>query len=141
MAVDLPLTLLLATVAGLLFPQGGPDMQWSQESVGGMIWLVVGGLIVSPFIETLMMIPILALLRRAIPGEPLIAAASALVWAGLHSLLAPAWGLGVVWGFFVFSMCFIAWRKRSLGNAILMTSTLHLAHNLPSIILLVLFTL
>lgn len=56
-------------------------------------------------------------------------AASALLWALLHSISVPIWGLGVFWPFFVFSICYLNWEKKSQLDAIRMTASLHALHN------------
>ncbi|OHB74127.1 MAG: hypothetical protein A2Z25_19805 [Planctomycetes bacterium RBG_16_55_9] len=92
-----------------------------------MIVLIV---VVGPPIETLLMGPVLHILsfvtKRSIP----LAAMSAFVWACLHSIAAPAWGLGVIWPFFVFSCSYLAWRRRGWWRAIFVTSCVHAFQNL-----------
>jgi hypothetical protein len=55
---------------------------------------------------------------------------SALICAGLHSLARPLWGLEVFWGFLIFSLCYLAWEKKSPLQAFWMTAILHALHNL-----------
>jgi hypothetical protein len=97
------------------------------------VFLVV---IFSPWVETLLMWPVLALLRRFIPKPALVALASALFWGAVHGMFAVGWGLSVIWVFFVFSTCFLEWEKKSLGKAIFVTGCLHMLHNLTPIIFL-----
>jgi hypothetical protein len=66
-----------------------------------------------------------------------LAAMSAFVWACLHSIAAPAWGLGVIWPFFVFSCSYLAWRQRAWWRAVLVTSCVHAFQNLLPAIMLV----
>ena len=95
------------------------------------LMIVVAG----PPIETLLMVPILWILSFLTKREVPLAAISACVWAGFHSLIAPAWGLGVIWPFFVFSCSYLTWRRRGFWRAILVTSCVHSLQNaLPGII-------
>ncbi|MHC4629295.1 MAG: hypothetical protein ACYTDV_20130 [Planctomycetota bacterium] len=122
------ITLALAA-SGIMTEQSAPVFE------GSPLFLLLMIVLIGPPIETLMMVPILWILsfltKRTVP----LAAMSALVWAALHSLLAPAWGLGVIWPFFVFSCAYLTWRKRSFWRAILVTSCVHSLQNLlPGII-------
>ena len=104
------------------------------EFKGSPIELLITIVIVGPPIETLLMGSVLWVLSRITKRKVRLAALSALVWAGLHSLFAPAWGLGVFWPFFVFSCSYLAWRRRAWWRAILVTSCVHaFQNNLPAI--------
>lgn len=91
---------------------------------------VLGILVISPWSETLLMWPVLWILERTVGKMLWVAAISAVLWALVHSLLAPAWGFGVAWPFFVFSMSFLEWKKKSLGRAIGVTASIHMCQNL-----------
>ena len=80
--------------------------------------------------ETLLMVPVLWMLSFPTKREVPLAVMSACAWAVLHSLLAPAWGLGVIWPFSVFSCSYVHWRRRSFWRAILVTSCVHSLKNL-----------
>lgn len=124
-------SVLLSAVVTSLFPSGTPDFE------GPVLVLALTFVVVSPWLETLLMWPILTVLQRFSRNTLTVAAASALVWGLLHSLAAPAWGLVVVWPFFVFSICFLEWRKRSRGMAIVATALVHTGQNLlPALALL-----
>lgn len=92
------LTLIGALLIGVGVSALMPDA--TQPDVGDVTvqpWLVFFGVVVlSPILETLMMWPIIAGIRWALPGKSvyLIAVLSAGVWAGMHSLAAPIWGAG-----------------------------------------------
>jgi len=98
----------------------------------------VGMVILSPIVETLLMSFFIWLLSFTTKRRVLLAMMSALVWAGLHSLLAPAWGLGVLWPFFVISCSYLAWREKSWFHAILAASCVHMLQNLIPATVLVL---
>ena len=125
---SLALIFILA-LSGIITEETGPAFE------GSPVELIVLIVIVGPPIETLLMGLGLRLLsfitKRSVP----LAAMSALVWACVHSIAAPAWGLGVIWPFFVFSCSYLAWRQRGWWRAILVTSCVHAFQNaLPTIV-------
>jgi hypothetical protein len=120
---------VIAASLGIMDDKSSPSFE------GGAVFLLLMIVLIGPPIETLLMAPILWVLSRITKREVPLAAMSALVWAVLHSLLAPAWGLGVIWPFFVFSCSYLTWRKRSFWRAILVTSCVHALQNLlPGIV-------
>lgn len=127
------LTLIGALLIGVGVSALMPDA--TQPDVGDVTvqpWLVFFGVVVlSPILETLMMWPIIAGLRWALRGKSvyLIAVLSAGVWAGMHSLAAPIWGLVIFWPFVMFSLSFLNWQKRSIWLALGITMACHALHN------------
>ena len=102
---------------------------------GPALELIIMIVVVGPPIETLLMgcglWALSFITKRRVP----LAAMSAFVWAVLHSLMAPAWGLAVLWPFFVFSCSYLAWRQRAWWRAILVTSCVHAFQNvLPAVV-------
>ena len=122
-------SLALAGLINLAAPSAGtPDFP-----VGGTIFLVLV-LIVAPLVETLLMIPPLwAFARIAGPGAAAIG--SALLWAALHSLAVPLWGLVVWWPFLILSVVLLTWWRRGLGRALLMVAGIHAMQNGASLAL------
>jgi hypothetical protein len=119
---------MILGLSGIVTEETGPEFE------GPAIVLFVGLVIVSPPLETLIMAGVLWLLSFITKRQVVLAIISAFVWAGMHSLIAPAWGLVVIWPFFVFSCSYLNWRQRSLWRAILVTSCVHVFQNiLPSI--------
>ncbi|HPA18506.1 MAG TPA: hypothetical protein PLU30_12220 [Verrucomicrobiae bacterium] len=86
--------------------------------------------LVSPWLETLLMWPVLWLLGRLTRNPIHQALMSTAFWALLHAIRRPARALCVAWGFFVFSVCFLAWKRRSTGSALLATGFTHSFDNL-----------
>ena len=120
---------VILAASGIMTEQSSPTFE------GNPLFLLPMIVLIGPPIETLLMVPILWILSFLTKREVPLAAMSACVWAGLHSLLAPAWGLGVIWPFFVFSCAYLTWRKRAFWRAILVTSCVHSLQNLlPGII-------
>jgi hypothetical protein len=111
--------------AGVMTEESGPEL-------GGFGPVTDFALIVwlSPVVETLLMGVILKALSFISRRRYVLAAMSCGVWAGLHSLFSPAWGLVVFWPFFVFSCSYLAWRRRSWRHAVCVTSLIHMLHNL-----------
>ena len=96
--------------------------------------LVVSLTIVAPLVETLLMWPLIYLIQRFLNRNSIIVAAiSALIWAAFHALQTPVWGLTVFWSFFIFSLCFVSWRKVSLTKALLFTFLIHVIQNVVSV--------
>ncbi len=119
---------LLLAVSGAVDEESGPDLQGPALVVLPLI------LIVGPAIETLLLSLTLWLLSFFTKRKVVLALLSALIWAGLHSLAAPAWGLVVFWPFFVFSCSYLAWREKSWGHAVWVTFCIHVFQNvLPAI--------
>jgi hypothetical protein len=93
-----------------------------------------GTVIFSPAIETLLMIPLFGLLRGITKNQLALVFLSALVWALLHSILIPIWGLGVFWGFVVLSSSYLAWSDKSPKLAYWVTFALHALNNLTAFV-------
>jgi hypothetical protein len=119
---------LLLAVSGIADEGSGPDFEGPALVVLPLV------LIAGPAIETLLLAFTLWLLSFFAKRKVVLALVSALIWAGLHSLAAPAWGLVVFWPFFVFSCSYLAWRERSWGRAVWVTFCIHVFQNvLPGI--------
>jgi hypothetical protein len=123
------------TIAAVLGATGVVTEETSPEFEGNPLFVLSMIVLIGPPIETLLMVPILWLLSFLTKREVPLAAMSACVWAGFHSLLAWTWGFGVIWPFFVFSCSFLNWRRQSFWYAILATSCIHSLQNLlPGIV-------
>jgi len=111
--------------AGVMTEESGPELGGFGPAIDFalIVWL-------SPVIETLLMGVVLKALSFISRRRYVLAAMSCGVWAGLHSLCSPAWGLVVFWPFFVFSCSYLAWRQRSWRHAVCVTSLIHMLHNL-----------
>ncbi len=83
----------------------------------------------APLLETMLMAPLLALLRRFVRQRWFVICGSALVWAILHSLSVPIWGVCIFWTFVVFSAAFEAWRPRGFWYAYFVTAGIHALNN------------
>ncbi|MBN2269946.1 MAG: hypothetical protein JXN61_04985 [Sedimentisphaerales bacterium] len=127
-------TLAIAlSVTGVLTGETGPDLSGNLHPAVMFFAIVV----FSPVVETLAMGVVLKLLSLVTRRRYALAAMSCMVWAGLHSLASPLWGLTIAWPFFIFSCSYLAWRRRSWLHAVMVTCVIHLLQNLlPGILLL-----
>jgi uncharacterized protein YeaO (DUF488 family) len=120
-----PAVLLVAAVALIARLAGHPMPVMPRPKIGFFFLVVLG-----PILETLMMVPVLWLLRRMFSSRLTAAILSAVLWAVLHAMQSPAQGVSALWGFFVLSSAFLGWRQRSLLAAFWVTCALHALNNL-----------
>lgn len=120
---------ILVTASGL-FGQVGPEIDPNMPVPA----IVFSFLILSPIFETLLMSLLFLILSLFIKSKPKLAIASAILWALLHSLASPPWGLIIIWPFYVFSCAYLTWRSQSWFKAFWVTACIHFLQNLlPSI--------
>jgi membrane protease YdiL (CAAX protease family) len=101
--------------------------------------LFVGIVVFSPIVETLLMALLLGGLSYLMHSRIGLALSSAIIWALFHSAAAAAWGLVVLWPFFVFSCAYLAWRGQSRWKGIWVAASIHMLHNLlPALLILAL---
>ncbi len=94
-----------------------------QES--SLLFLVIIG----PVIETLLMIPILKFIQMLKFEVLMTSVISALVWGVLHTLNNVLNGFGVLFLFFILSISYLTWRKKSFRAAFLVTLGIHALNN------------
>ncbi|HCO96085.1 MAG TPA: hypothetical protein DIU00_19450 [Phycisphaerales bacterium] len=129
--ISLVPSLIISMILGLT---GIMTEETTPEFEGSAIGLFILLVIIGPPLETLLMAGGLWILSFITKRPVRLAIISAIIWATVHSLMAPAWGLGVIWPFFVFSCSYLGWRRRSWWRAILVTSCVHAFQNiLPAI--------
>lgn len=137
------LPVVVMTTAKSLLELPGPDVESSSllNSDQSLRWsfLVPAGF-VCPWVETLLMWPILWTLKRVMGNQKIfgIALVSAVIFGCLHGLSGISWGLTATWGFFVFSLCFLEWEKKSRYAAILVTGSVHTVNNLGVVLVILL---
>lgn len=121
--VALP-ALALGWLAEKLLPQlGGPSLG------GAPLWMVVVGVVlVSPFVETVLMTGLIALVAR-FAGPTVAAIASAAAWGIAHSMAAARWGLVIWWPFLIFSIAYVTWRGRGYWRAVGIVFAIHALQN------------
>ena len=125
---------LALSATGVLDNQSGPDFGSGRMPA---IAVFIGVVVISPIVETLLMGVVFKLLSFVTRRRYALAVMSCIFWAGLHSVASPPWGLTIFWPFFVFSCCYLAWRRVSWWRAVWMTTLVHMLQNLlPGLVVL-----
>ena len=83
----------------------------------------------APLIETLLMIPTISISGLFFKNYKYVAAMNALIWAGFHCVKSPFHGIGVIWPFYLFSLSYLCWEKKSLRHALFITMLIHSLYN------------
>lgn len=110
--------------------------QYDEGSPLSGLALFFSVVVIGPAIETLLMSAVLWGLSFITRKVVHLAVLSAVVWAMLHSLMAPIWGLVIAWPFYVFSRAYLAWRPYGWWKSVGITSCIHMFQNLlPGLIL------
>lgn len=128
-------SIVMAVIVGIVMPDKFPKFD------GPAVSLVVAIVLICPWVETLVMWPILGILKRTVKKTLWVAAASAVAWGVVHSLGAAAHGFVTAWPFFVFSLCFLEWQRKSTGRAITATALVHMCQNMVPAFFIVLSVL
>jgi hypothetical protein len=115
--------LFLLSATGIINESTAPDF------TGPPVMLYISMVLIGPVIETLIMSFSIWCLAFITSKKYILALLNAGVWAILHSLLAPARGLGVFWPFFGFSCAYLAWREKGWWRAIWVTACIHAFQN------------
>ncbi len=84
---------------------------------------------IDPFIETLLMMPILFLTQRFMNNFLSIALVNAIFWAFIHSLFIYYWWVSVFIPFFIFTLSFLVWSKVSRIQALFIVTAIHGIYN------------
>lgn len=122
---DLPVTIAVSFALTQFTGIPAPGLPW--ETLPRVLLAMC---VFAPIVETFGMVILFWILRRFVRQAALVPFAAALVCAGLHSLARPLWGIEVFWGFLIFSLCYLAWEKKSPLQAFWLTAILHSLHNL-----------
>ncbi|MBT3346106.1 MAG: hypothetical protein HN712_10105 [Gemmatimonadetes bacterium] len=126
-------TLGIATVLALVTQLFGYEELFDQNqwdfNIQSPALLFAEIVIGAPLLETMLMAPLLALLRKFVGRRWWVIGGSALVWAIMHSLSVPIWGVCIFWTFVIFSAAFEAWRPRGFWYAYFVTAGIHALNN------------
>ncbi len=118
----LPSFLLSALVRLIAAEAAAPQFPGDAQT---LVLLVV---FVGPAVETLLLaLPLLLLNRLFGPGPAVVG--SALIWAVVHSLVVPVWGLVIWWAFLIMSIAFLTWRRNGLFWAFAVAFSIHALQN------------
>ncbi len=125
------IALCLAAVIIYIFPNAKSSAQ-EFDALTTFLLLVLFGTIV----ETLIMIPIFAVIKLFTKHIVKMAFVSALIWAGIHSFSPSVWGVVTFSSFFIYSLAFLNWDSISRKKAIYITFGIHALKNASAFILL-----
>jgi hypothetical protein len=102
-----------------------------QPDFSSLSELVVVAVLVAPWLETLIMWPVLAVLKLILRRTLLVALASGVIFGALHVVGGPhlSQGVATTWSFLILSLCFLEWYKKSKWRAIVVTALVHTLHN------------
>jgi hypothetical protein len=92
----------------------------------------MGLLLLAPVVETLLMVPMMAIAERLFRSEHAAVIASAVAWAGLHTMPAPAKPFIAFWGFVVLGYTFVYWRRERPHSFLWIVMLAHGFTNTPS---------
>ncbi|WP_286234795.1 CPBP family glutamic-type intramembrane protease [Thalassotalea sediminis] len=93
----------------------------------------------APFIETLLMVPVIEVLKKFLKKKLYIGLISGIFWACLHSLVTPLWGIGVFFLFYMMTLAYLFWQEKSTIQAIYVVMIIHALNN-ASVLLFVFLT-
>jgi len=89
----------------------------------------------APATETFVLALLIRLISLATPRPLLIAVLAGLVFGVIHGLASAILGIGALWGFFVFTCAFLAWRTKSFWSAYLAAFVPHALTNLSLLLI------
>jgi hypothetical protein len=126
-------TLGIATILALASQLFGYEQLFDQKqwefNLDSPLLLFAEIVVGAPLLETMLMAPLLAFLRRFVRRRWYVICGSAFVWAIMHSLSVAIWGVCIFWTFVVFSAAFEAWRPRGFWYAYFVTAGIHALNN------------
>jgi hypothetical protein len=126
-----PSIVIAIVVFAALSPFNLPmDRMTPEYKDGPRLEMLVAVVVVAPIVETLLMSGVIGLVSLVTKRTFLVAACSAVVWAGMHSALYVIWGLIIAWPFFVFSCAYLAWRPLGWWRAVAVAASIHMFQNL-----------
>jgi len=91
--------------------------------------MTFGWIVFSPLVETSIMVPVIYLLTRVLQRPICVAAVSGALWGAAHIYSNGPLGLFTAWPFFIYTLCFLAWRSSSLKRAYWYTAVCHANYN------------
>lgn len=100
-----------------------PDRPPSLESL-------FSGVVFAPVVETLLLAGLLGLLSRLSRRPLFVAAASGVLWGGVHGAYGAMWFFGTFWSFYVLGCSYLAWRPLAWWKAFVVAAVPHAIINL-----------
>jgi hypothetical protein len=122
---------IFATGLGIITMMYLFDYQENVENIDAELTLsgIFRAVFLAPFIETFLMILVIAVIKKVFREKLYIGLTSGIIWACLHSLINPLWGLGVFILFFVMSLAYLFWEDKSTIEAIKVVFFIHTLNN------------
>lgn len=98
---------------------------------------IIGATTIGPLFETLGLGVTIWVLRQVIgiDSKPLLVILTAVIWAGLHSLVSAPWGLTVAWMFVVFAAAYVRWQPAGTIWAIVVATVAHALNNATAVLI------
>lgn len=126
----------VAEVLGLWTARSTPQaLSNARHMVAGPWWKhAVMDLLLSPIVESLMIVAIIELLRRLKFSVTTGIVVATLIFSALHSITIPIWGLICVAGFFIQSASYVYWRGTSFWAGLQAIVLIHAFSNLPPLL-------
>ncbi|WP_284216583.1 CPBP family glutamic-type intramembrane protease [Agaribacter marinus] len=84
---------------------------------------------VAPIAETILLCAFVSLLIKSKLSNQQCCVISALVWGALHGLLAPIKFLTATWTFYLFSISYVFWKRKSLKKGLIAAAIPHIILN------------
>ncbi len=94
---------------------------------------VLGGSIVSPVIETLIIFILISILGLLIENRSIKAIMVAIFMSYLHGLVVPFWGVISFFSFFIFSISYLVWSEVKIWLGLLSSVSIHFLLNFSSL--------
>jgi hypothetical protein len=129
----------LATGAVMIFTSfniGGSTYEQALPSVSrGNIGEFIGMVIVTPVIETLVLIALMKVLRILQLKYTFRILVSSLLWGAAHGLVAPLWFFAPAWSFAIYSHLYESWYRESLSRGYAAALVPHVLTNAIAVLL------
>lgn len=98
----------------------------------GPVFDLINLTVLTPWLETAVLVAGLETLRRFSADPRRVVLASACAWAVVHAAVGHwLWGLLVLWGFIVYSAAYLVWRARSRWKGFAAAFLIHGLNNTP----------
>lgn len=114
--IALIISILLTTILGTA--PDGPNYKITMLDIAGVTFF-------APLIETILMLPVIWLVRKFIEKVLIVSIVNALFFSILHSLSYPLWGLTTFTTFVILSTAYQVWEIKSFKLAFSITMGIH----------------
>lgn len=134
---SLAITLVATRLAGVLglWTEVPPDVKETVQQLRASPWWndIAMNLLVSPVIESLVLIGIIELLRLKWSAAVGVIVAT-LVSSAVHARAVPVWGIICIPAFFIDSASYVYWRRISFWSGFQTAVILHICGNIPPVL-------